>query len=106
MRNINQIEWRELLANDQSATIIDVRTPEEWSQGVLENAILLDVLQLAPFEEKAKKLSKEMNYYIYCRSGMRSTKACEILENIGIKNTFNLLGGILDWNGNKIVPVS
>jgi len=106
MRNIDQIEWRELLANDQNATIIDVRTPEEWSQGVLENAIMLDVLQLTPFEKEAKELTKEMNYYIYCRSGMRSAKACEILENIGVKNTFNLLGGMLDWNGNKIVPVS
>jgi rhodanese-related sulfurtransferase len=49
-------------------------------------------------------LEKEKNYYVYCRSGIRSVTACKILESAGVEITFNLLGGILDWAGDKVSP--
>jgi rhodanese-related sulfurtransferase len=104
MRNVNQKEWRELVANDSRAVIIDVRTPLEWKDGIIENAQLLNVLQLESFMEKVTLLEKEKNYYVYCRSGVRSRKACKILESAGMEITYNLRGGILDWAGEKVSP--
>jgi rhodanese-related sulfurtransferase len=49
------------------------------------------------------KLEKRKNYYVYCRSGARSAKACEVMNELGIENTFNLTGGIL-WNGEIVSP--
>ncbi len=105
MRDINQVEWRKLIANDQKAVIIDARRPDEWVDGVIENALLMNVLELEHFEKEVSQLEKEKNYYVYCRSGKRSVRACQILEDNEIKNTFNLLGGWLAWDGTKVIPV-
>ena len=105
MRNVNQIEWRELVANDRMAVIIDVRTPLEWRGGIIENAQLLNVLKPKSFRAKIMLFEKEKNYYVYCRSGIRSVTACKILESAGFEITFNLQGGILDWAGEKVSPV-
>lgn len=104
MRNINQIEWRELVANDRMALIIDVRTPLEWRGGIIENAQLLNVLKPESFRAKIMLFEKEKNYYVYCRSGARSVRACKILESTGVEITYNLSGGILDWTGEKVSP--
>jgi rhodanese-related sulfurtransferase len=42
----------------------------------------------------------DKNYYIYCRSGARSSRACKIMGKAGFKNLYNLKGGILSWKGN------
>ena len=38
-------------------------------------------------------------YFVYCRSGARSARACQIMGQMGFATTFNLLGGILEWEG-------
>ena len=104
MKNINQEEWKQLVLNDPDAIIIDVRRPDEWVQGIIENAWMINVLDRRDFEIQGQTLNKEKNYYIYCRSGKRSASACLILKNIGVNNTHNLLGGILNWEGTIILP--
>jgi len=42
---------------------------------------------------------KDQEVIVYCRSGQRSQVACNILEQLGFKNTVNVSGGILDWIG-------
>jgi rhodanese-related sulfurtransferase len=102
MKNITQIEWRELIAKDNNAVIIDSRTPNEWRTGVIENSILMNINDAQSFMDEVNKLDKEKNYYVYCRSGVRSVQACRVIESAGIKNTYNLLGGILAWNGKTV----
>jgi len=104
MKNINQTAWRALLANDENAVIIDCRSSMEWDEGILEHSMLIDLMNPQTFMSKANELNKEKNYYVYCRSGVRSITACQILESIGIKNTYNLLGGVLSWNGKLVLP--
>lgn len=48
--------------------------------------------------ESIDTLDKNKNYFIYCRSGNSSGKACEIMKNIGFK-MFNLIGGMNEWTG-------
>jgi rhodanese-related sulfurtransferase len=47
-------------------------------------------------------LDKAKNYYIYCRSGKRSGQACAVFNHNGIANTYNLAGGMLEWNGELV----
>ena len=97
-------EWKELIGNDPNAVIIDCRTAMEWSQGIIEGAVLLDLFNQQRFIDETKKLNKEKNYYIYCRSGVRSVTACYILDSLGVKNTYNLNEGLMDWRDKLVAP--
>ena len=104
MKNVNQKEWRNLINSDKHAVIIDCRTQKEWEGGVQENALLIDVTKSREFEESVRTLNKNKTYYVYCRSGQRSIRACRMLEAEGIANTYNLLGGMQAWKGKTVVP--
>lgn len=104
MKNLSPQEWSAQLSADQNAVIIDVRTPAEWRTGVIENAELINVMNPFKFKKWVLQLDKNKNYYVYCRSGVRSVNACKILERKGIENTFNLVGGILKWQGKIVAP--
>ena len=76
----------------QKPQILDVRTPEEFSQGHLEKALNIDWLG-DHFVQDAEKLNKNKAVYVYCRSGKRSLKASEKLAEMGFKKIYNLEGG-------------
>lgn len=105
MNNVNQTQWEEHIANNPNAVILDVRTAAECAQGIIPNAQQLDVMQQLNFYNTAKTLDSSKSYYVYCRSGQRSVTACKILESVGIKETYNLLGGILAWTGKINTPI-
>ncbi len=104
MKNINYQEWKELVANDEKAVIIDCRSEFEWNDGVIENANLIDIFDSQGFMHKTSKFNKDNNFYVYCRSGVRSISACHLLESLGFKNTYNLMGGIMSWQGKIVAP--
>ena len=104
MKNITQEEWKSLTEKDKSAVIIDSRSPEECEMGIIENALMINIMDTVDFNEKAANLDPSKNYYVYCRSGVRSIKACNVLESLGLNTTFNLLGGIVEWNGKTVIP--
>lgn len=64
------------------AAVIDVRTPEETSEGHLEGAKLFDI-QDSAFMDNLATLDKSADYYIYCRSGNRSGQAIEVMKQEG-----------------------
>jgi rhodanese-related sulfurtransferase len=76
--------------------ILDVRTPEEFKAGHIENAVNLDFYSVS-FKEELDKLDKENSYFIYCRTGNRSGQAMTIMESLSFKEVYNLSGGISDW---------
>ncbi|WP_299051245.1 rhodanese-like domain-containing protein [uncultured Polaribacter sp.] len=104
MKNLPQQEWRTQLTKEQDVVVLDVRTPEECATGIVENAIMIDFLQPDYFMQEVNKLDKSKNYYVYCRSGNRSGKACQLMENLGFNESFNLLGGMNEWNAEKVSP--
>jgi len=100
--DIDQDEWIEALENDKNAVILDVRTPSEIEEGYIKNMKAIDFLEGQTFLEEIKKLDTSKNYYIYCRSGNRSGQACDIMEQLGFKTTFNLEGGFINWTGDIV----
>lgn len=102
MANLTQQQWCEQMENDCDAVILDVRTNAEIEEGFIPGAILMDIQNTAEFYKKAQKLDTSKNYYIYCHSGGRSGQACALFNALGIKNAYNLIGGIMAWNGELI----
>jgi len=100
--NLTQEEWVFQFEADTNAVILDVRTEDECDQGSIENAINIDIHKGPEFMAAIEALDKTKNYYVYCRSGVRSAKACEIMNELGIENAYNLLGGIIEWNGDIV----
>lgn len=100
MENLNEKKWYEGLKASSNSEIIDVRTPDEFDDGYIEGARLLNIQDSSKFMAELEKLEKDKDYFVYCRSGRRSEMACQIMENAGIENAYNLQGGILDWTGN------
>lgn len=79
-----------------SIRLIDVRTPQEMSQGVIHGAELVP-LHLVPLKAD-EWLNDSRPMVIYCRTGARSAQACAFLAARSAGRQFiNLRGGIVDW---------
>ena len=102
MADLLQSQWQEQLAADSDAVILDVRTEAEINEGHIPNMIHLDIFDPGGFMAAVQKMDTSKNYYVYCRSGARSAQACAILNSAGIKNTYNLKGGFMEWTGKSI----
>ena len=78
---------------------MDVRTPEEVAEGMIPNAVNINISDPHGFMEKLQTLDQSVRYFVYCRFGARSAQACAVMNQMGFKDTRNLLGGILEWQG-------
>lgn len=96
LETVSPEEFRNKLAEDSSAYLLDVRTPEEFSAGHLEGAHLLNWLDLQTFKRNVENLDKSKAIYVYCRSGRRSNEAGRYLVEKGYK-VVDMDGGILAW---------
>ena len=102
MIDLGQEELLEKLDDDDKAFIVDVRTKEEYEESHIPNSTLIDIKDPKSFIEEIENLDKDLNYYVYCHSGVRSVQACQIMKTFGINNVYNLLGGISEWNGELV----
>ena len=90
--------------NNPDFVIIDVRTPEEFADGHIENAINLDYYS-ETFQDELNKLDKNKTYLIYCRSGNRSGKALNIMEERNFREVYNVSDGIIAWEAAELPTV-
>lgn len=97
--NLSQKDWTKQLEEDNNSVVLDVRTQDEINEGIIPNAIHIDIYRGQGFIYEIDQLDKSKNYYVYCKSGGRSAQACAIMNQLGFKNAYNLIGGITDWQG-------
>jgi len=76
--------------------LIDVRKPEEYAAGHLENSLSIDYYA-TDFKDKLGKLDKTAKYLIYCRSGKRSAASLKIMQELGFTDIHDIAGGINAW---------
>jgi len=94
-REASPEECRRAIEEEQ-CRIVDVRTPAEFGQGHLENAMNIDYY--APdFRERIAALDREHPYVIYCKKGARGAKAMDILKQAGFRRVYNIAGGVEGW---------
>ena len=102
--NLTQEDWFEKLQADENAVILDVRTEDEWNDGIIPNAINIDIYKGQGFIYQVEELDKAKNYYVYCKAGGRSAQACSIMNQMGFETTYNLMGGFSEWDGPVDMP--
>lgn len=84
------------LIHDEPGQIVDVRTPEEWNDGMIADAMPINFY--APdFAQQIQQLDKYQPVYVYCAAGGRSGKAMDIMQKQGFKKVYNLTGGMGAW---------
>ncbi|MBO6879117.1 MULTISPECIES: rhodanese-like domain-containing protein [Winogradskyella] len=99
MADLSQKDWTKQLDKDNNSVVLDVRTQDEVEEGVIPNAIHIDIYQGQGFIDELEKLDKTKSYYVYCKSGGRSGQACAIMNQLGFNNAYNLKGGFMEWQG-------
>ncbi|WP_431166642.1 rhodanese-like domain-containing protein [Tenacibaculum halocynthiae] len=96
IKNITTNTLETVLKSDSKIQLVDVRTPDEWQKGIIENAIKIDVTSSSFEKESLKLLDKTKPVYLYCRSGGRSMIAAETLLKKGFE-VYNIEGGYMQW---------
>jgi rhodanese-related sulfurtransferase len=100
-REASPDEGKKMVAED-GVRLIDVRTPQETSRGILPGALLIPVQNL---EERCAEIPKDgKKTLVYCAGGERSAAACEFLSGQGYVNLYNLGGGFMSWSGPTAKP--
>jgi rhodanese-related sulfurtransferase len=79
---------------DEKALIIDVRTPAEFKQERIEQAVNKP---LDSIEKWVNELPKDKTIYFVCRSGSRSGIAQRIAAQRGYTDAYNMAGGMIAW---------
>lgn len=76
--------------------VLDVRTPEEFQEGHLADATMIDFYR-DDFRAQLENLDKDGSYLLYCRSGNRSGQTRALMEELGFTDVADVDGGILAW---------
>ena len=94
IKELDVHQLKKMMENGNGFQLIDVREPYEVEISTIGG----DLIPLNTIEDHIDRIRSDQNVVVYCRSGVRSTKAIEQLEKkYGFDNLFNLKGGILAW---------
>jgi rhodanese-related sulfurtransferase len=93
---LDQADFSAAIAG-KKVQLIDVRTPNEYADGHIKNAVNVDFFNAAGFERYCEKMSREKPVYLYCRSGARSRRAAHKLIGMGFEKVVDLKGGYMAW---------
>lgn len=88
---------------DTTVQLVDVRTPEEFAEGHIPDALNINVMDENFIDLAISSLDRKRAVAVYCRSGRRSKTAAGELAKVGFK-VVELEGGFLGWNGPKTEP--
>lgn len=93
---LTPLEFSEKMKTLPDAPVIDVRTPAEFAEGHVINALNYD-WNGSIFDQQIQGLDKSKPVLVYCRSGSRSAAAAAHMRTIGFKEVYEMDGGFMDW---------
>ena len=99
-RQISMDEAVTMMEEESGYIILDVRTPEEYRERHIPNAINIPNETIGS-EDIQELPDKAQLIRVYCRSGNRSKQASGKLAELGYTNIVEI-GGINDWTGDTI----
>lgn len=88
--------FQDKITATENATIVDVRTAEEYAGGHLDKSTNID-WTAEGFDAKIAKLDKSNPYFVYCLSGGRSGAAAAHMRELGFKEVYEMEGGMMKW---------
>lgn len=98
-QSLNPAQFQDKINED--VTLLDVRTPEEFSISHIEGAVNINIYS-DDFIAAINQLDKSKPVYVYCKSGGRSSEAAKTLKTEGFEDVFNLEGGLLKWQSENL----
>ena len=97
IRHVSMDDIVKIMNENKNYVIVDVRTPDEYKEGHIPNAI--NIPNETINETVYNKLKdKNQLILIYCRSGSRSRQAACKMQKLGYTNLVDF-GGIINWKG-------
>ena len=97
MTNLTVPQCVDLINTQENLVILDVRTPEENKyDGHIPQTKLIPLGKLM-FSLDELDSFEDSPILVYCRRGSRSLQACEMLEDNGFTNVYNMVGGYSKW---------
>jgi rhodanese-related sulfurtransferase len=94
-KTISTAEFKKGVAQE-NIQIVDVRTPEELSEGKIDGSMNINFYD-SNFKDQIAALDKATPVYVYCRSGARSSKAMQMMKEMGFKTVYELQGGFMNY---------
>ena len=94
VNNISPKQAKDLMDKAKAVFVLDVRTEEEYKEVHIKDAHLIPIKEL---EQNIDKIPKDKKVVVHCAAGKRSARACEMLKDKGLKELYNLEGGINKW---------
>lgn len=97
-QEVKKISNEELVAlmKRPELQLVDLRTPEEVSFGIIEGAQHIDFYD-PELATKMKNLNKDKPVAVYCAAGGRSAQTGEVLKNMGFQEVYDITGGFRHW---------
>ena len=94
-------EVRQFIAENsqQEFQLVDVREPKEYQEHHIPGALLIPLGELP---KRYTELDPAKTTIVYCRSGVRSRSACQLLGEKNFTHIFNMSGGIMAWEGERV----
>jgi len=86
----------------KSVVLVDVRTPEEYASGHLDNAMNVNWND-TDFADQFAAISKDKTIYVYCKKGGRSAKARKKLISLGFEDVVDLQGGYDAYKAKRVM---
>jgi phage shock protein E len=94
---VSPADAAQVIADDPAGLVIlDIRTPEEFNQARLADAVMVD-FYAENFAAQLDTLDKDVPYVMYCNSGNRSSEAVKTMEDLGFVEVYEVDGGIVNW---------
>jgi phage shock protein E len=85
-----------LAAPPDDLVILDVRTPEEFAEGHIDGAVMIDFYR-DDFAAAVAQLDPDVPYVLYCRSGNRSGQTAALMTELGFSAVDDVDGGVIAW---------
>jgi thioredoxin 1 len=104
-QNLRAVDFQKKMQELPNAPVVDVRTPDEFSQSHLKNAVNININD-ENFPNQIGKLDKNKPVFVYCLSGSRSSYAARFMLSQGFKTVYDLTGGMIKWRTAGLLEVS
>lgn len=101
MEILNEITLQKMITAKEEIIMIDVRTEEEVTEGIIDGATNINIFN-PDFADKIEEYDRSKTYVMICRSGARSSQACMQMSGMGFEKIYNLDGGMMGWTGEMI----
>lgn len=96
-KDISARDAKALLGANKNVYLLDVRTPQEYSQGRIAGSVLIPI---GEFERRVREVPKNKTIVVYCAVGSRSKPVAGFLARQGYREVYNVTDGIVGWYRN------